>query len=37
MARAAQSGCKLSLIKVVLSRYIVQMSLKLLAILTDFL
>ena len=37
MACAAQSGCKLLLIKLVLSRYHVQMSLRLLAILGDFL
>ena len=37
MACAAQSGCELLLIKLVLGACHVQMSLRLLAILTDFL
>jgi len=37
VACAAQSGCVLLLIKLVLKRCHVQMSLRLLAILTDFL
>lgn len=37
MACAAQSGCELLLIKLVLRRCHVQISLRLLAVLTDFL